>query len=381
MLLVSDLPGVRITDATLTELGTGSGRFKLTVKATFSAFVASIDFDNRGSRDIGPWQNFSTIAGNSLLMNGDTAIFNYSTTPGDPRVLGYYGGTYEVPLGSSGMRLGLRGSYSDVWPAGVRRDSDVRTLSTDYSAYVTTVLLRSRALTIRLTGSVGGRDVVEDTSSGPNYEDHVRAVAGAAEFQFQDAWGGSNYLLVSLRQGLSLDSSSQAGSNSSRPDANSAFQKVSFYYAHVRPIAGAWSLMAAATGQLASGPLLKSESIFAGGSVFGRAFAPGAVYGDNGLAGLVEVRYDATIPRLPIKGVQLYGFVDRAALWFEEADVRQQITSAGLGARFFLTEDTRAGIEIATPIRQGTDSGIDDGTRVIVSFSRALRGCERLWCN
>ncbi|WP_457832789.1 hypothetical protein, partial [Staphylococcus aureus] len=80
-----------------------------------------------------------------------------------------------------------------------------------------------------------------------------------------------------------------------------------------------------------------------------RAFAPGAIYGDAGIAGLLELRFDQSLDLALAKGYQIYGFVDRGAIWTRGLDF-QGLSSAGGGVRVFLNDDLRAGFEIATPL-------------------------------
>ncbi len=377
MLLLADLPGIRIKDAALTEIGTGSGRFRLVVKAEFVRVGAHLEFDNRGSHDIGPWQNFSSAWFNSVLTRGDTLIVNGSTIPNSPRQLAYVGAIYDRPLGASGLRGGFRASYSQGWPDGWQGIVDTRTHMQDYAAYLSFAALRTREASLRLTTTLGVRNADESDNTGPSYTDHVRTLSVSAEAQLNDQMRGSTYLTVTARHGLSALGNSARDDASSRPDAPGDFSKLSFVASRYQSIAGPFSLLIAGAGQVSSGPLLKSESFFFGGFQFGRAFAPGAIYGDAGIAGLLELRFDQSLDLALTKGYQIYGFVDRGAIWTRGLDF-QGLSSAGGGVRVFLNDDLRAGFEIATPLE--TAPGLERETRFYVSLARTFRGCELASC-
>ncbi|MDX2203329.1 MAG: POTRA domain-containing protein [Hyphomicrobiaceae bacterium] len=378
MLLVADIPGMRIKDASITEIGNGTGRFRLRVKADFQRVGANVEFDNRGSRDVGPWQNFTSAWFNSVATRGDTLVINAATVPSSPRQLMYIGSVYDAPLGSQGLRAGVRVSYSQGWPDGWQGLVDTRTQTQDYLTYVSYAALRSRDVSLRLSTAMGFRNSDEGDNIGPTYSDRVRTISAGADLQFNDRLRGSNSITVTGRHGLSWLSASDSDPNSSRANAPSDFAKVTFIASRYQPIAGPFSLSLSAAGQASSAPLLKSESLFFGGSQFGRAFAPGSIYGDSGVAGLAELRFDQHLGLEVAKAYQLYGFIDRGILWTRGYDF-QSLSSAGGGLRLLLNDSLRAGFEIATSIDTG--GLFEQETRFYVSLARAFKNCDRAWCN
>src|SRR5882672_427431 len=106
LLLINGRPGVRIADIALEEIGGATGRFRLVVHLKTWRVYTSFGVDNLGSSTVGPWQTYATGAFNSYLLPGDTLALNLSTTPGDPRELGFGRLSYEVPVGIDGMQIG-----------------------------------------------------------------------------------------------------------------------------------------------------------------------------------------------------------------------------------------------------------------------------------
>ena len=110
LLLINTLPGVRIEDTALEEIGTGSGHFRLIVSLKTWNIFTSVGVDNLGSSSVGPWQSYGTAAFNSYFAPGDSLVVNLPTTPGDPRQLAFGRVSYEAPVGTGRRphrRIGL----------------------------------------------------------------------------------------------------------------------------------------------------------------------------------------------------------------------------------------------------------------------------------
>lgn len=378
MLLLSDLPGIEIKDAVVKEMGTGSGRFRLTVTAQFFRAVANLDIDNRGSRQVGPWQSYNTVALNAVLRPGDTLVVNGATVANDPRQLGYIGTIYETPLGSNGARLGLRQSFSEGWPAGLQRTVGARTRTEDYALYASILPWRGRERTVKLTAGFGVRAVEEISRLGQHYEDHVTALSATVDVLHQDRFAGTTVMSVTGRQGLAaFGATGSADATTSRWGADNDFTKVYATAVRYQALTGPVSLMLATAGQVTSGPVVRSEAFAFGGSFIGRGFAPAAFIGDSGVAGLAELRFDQTLDARPLKGFQLYAFVDRGILWTRNGDV-ETAGSWGGGLRLALERDMRLGFEVATTY--DTPAHVEPETRFIVSFGRTFKGCATLAC-
>src|SRR5438874_914049 len=120
LMLINARPGVRITDTALEEIGVASGHFRLVIFLQTWHLYSSFGLDNLGSAAVGPWQTYSTAAFNSYLVPGDTLAVNLSTTPGDVRQLAFGRLSYDVPIGTDGLRVGASGVYSEVWPGDWR---------------------------------------------------------------------------------------------------------------------------------------------------------------------------------------------------------------------------------------------------------------------
>ena len=134
LMLINDLPGVRVADTQLEEIGTATGQFRLIVKLDTWRIFMSQGFDNTGAAPTGPWQAYSSTSFNSYVTKGDTLNVSVSTIPNETRELRFGKVAYETPMGADGIRFGASASHNDVWPGDYRRDVRTRTTYDTFDA-------------------------------------------------------------------------------------------------------------------------------------------------------------------------------------------------------------------------------------------------------
>jgi hemolysin activation/secretion protein len=373
LLLVNERPGVRITDTALEEIGAASGRFRLVVSVETWRIYTAQALDNLGTPAVGTLQAYSASAFNSYLVNGDSLGVNLSTVPDTPSELGFARLSYDAPIGHDGVRLGATALYSEIWPGDYRRQLGTRSQIETYELKASFVPIETRRSSFWLTAAAGFSDVMERDSFGLTYRDHIRTVSLTADYKLQDNLDGWNYLTLVWRQGLDVLGASRKDDDLlSRLGASGDFSVIDLSFTRYQRLSDIWSLKISASGQWASAPLLTSQQFYLGDAAYG----PGYYSGDNGFAGLMELRFDQTLPGKLLKGYQLYGFVDGGAVWNSDSpgDVLS-LASAGAGVRFFLADQFQAGLAVAVPFHPGTTlNGVRD-TRVLFSLSKAFKFC------
>nr|WP_291854684.1 ShlB/FhaC/HecB family hemolysin secretion/activation protein [Bradyrhizobium sp.] len=378
LLLVNDIPGVRIADTALVEIGGATGRFRLTIHLETWRGHLALGTDNRGTRSVGPWQSYWSSSLNSAIVAGDTFGINLSTIPNTPRELGFGRVMYDAPVGASGARLGASAAYSEIRPGDERRLLNTNTRVESYEIRGSIVPWQTRETALRLTAAANLNNVTEQDSLGVQYDDKIRTVSLAADHQFKDALNGTNYLNVTLRQGLNIFGASRAGDALlSRDDGSGNFSKVEFSHTRLQKLSETWSLRISASGQAASRALLASQEFYLGGAAFGRGFDNGTVSGDNGLAGVLELRFDQKLNHDFFKSYQLYGFIDSGVVWnfHDGADDVYSLTSAGAGVRIFLAHELLLGAEVAVPLAIHAPTDVRRGPRAIFFLSKAFKFC------
>lgn len=379
LLLVNDLPGVRVKDTTLEEVGAGSGRFRLTVILDSWSVFISAGFDNAASNAVGPWQAYFGASLNSLIIPGDTLAVNLSSVPGSTQELRYGRISYDAPLfGSDWLRVGVSASRSVVWPGDLRRVDRVRSDAENLEARATVVALQTQRQSLSLTAGFGISNIVEESIFGINYRDRLRIASLTADYRLRDDWQGTTYATLGVRKGLGIDGASRRYDPLlSRFDGSGDFYVLQGALTRYQGLGGNWSMKLAGSGQVSSEALLISQQFYLGGAAFGRAFQSGWLAGDNGIAGSAELRYDYRPSLSFLKNVQFFGFVEGGAVrsYAAPRDIVQSLSAVGGGVRLQLNDSVEAGITVAAPLSYNSPTRGGRGATVLLSLSTVLKAC------
>ncbi len=378
LLLINGSPGVRIVDSTLKEIGPMTGRFRLVLRLKVWHVFSAFALDNLGSSAVGPWQAYYTAAFNSYLLPGDTLALNLSTTPNDPRELGFSRLSYDAPVGTDGMRVGASALYSEVRPGDNRRLFNDTTTTEAFELRSSIVPLELQHSSIILTAAADFSNVFERDIFGTVYNDRIRTVSLTSDYRLQDSFGGNNFATLSYRQGLDILGASRAGDSFiSHHGASSNFSVLDFWFTRYQTLANAWSVKLAMASQTASSPLFLSQQFYLGGAAFGRGYGSAEISGDNGLAGSFELRFDQSLNWRYLAGYQIYSFVDAGAVWNDGYSLGDglALTSAGAGVRLFLRDSLHADISVAFPLSYRAPDNEARSPRLLFSVSDAFRLC------
>lgn len=378
LLLINGRPGVRIQDTTLEEIGNSDGHFRLTVFVKTWHVYTSFGLDNLGASGVGPWQSYATVAYNSLLAPGDTLAVNLSTTPGDPRQLAFGRLSYDAPIGNDGLRVGVSGIFSDVWPGDYRHAFGDNTVTEALQFRTSIMPLQSQRSALTLTAALDVSNVSESDLFGTIYSDRIRTLSLTSDYRLQDNFGGNNYLTATLRQGVDiLGASPHSDDFVSHVGASPTFTAVNAWFTRYQTLTDAWSLKISAAGQIASGPLYLSQQFYLGGAAFGRGYSAAETSGDDGMAGSVELRFDQKLNSGFLTGYQLYSFLDSGVAWNHGYNYTEGVSlvSAGGGIRFFLNNSTQADLGIAVPLSYRAPDNYGRDVRVLFSITSALELC------
>jgi len=378
MMLVNDLPGVRIEDSSIEEIGRATGKFRLIVRLnTWRVFMA-LATDNLGSASVGPWQSYATLALNSAFLPGDVLTTNYSTVLTDPRELSFGRLAYDAPIGADGVRVGASAILSEVRPGDIRRLTDDVTRTQSFELRGSFVPWQSQLSTLTLSATFGFADVSEGDMFGPIYNDHIRTLALMADYRLQDALGGTDYLSLMAKQGLGIFGASRFGDDLlSRDGASGEFSVFGFWATRYQTLADAWSLKFAAAGQFAAQPLLLSQQFYLGGGSFGRAYDSAELSCDNGLSGSLELRFQKPLNDPFFRSYEFYSFLESGVVWNNGTALIDglSLTSAGGGVRVNFANDVQAGVGVAFPLTYRSPTNDNRSPRFLFSLSSALRLC------
>jgi hemolysin activation/secretion protein len=383
LLLANGVPGVRVVDSALEEIGEMTGNFRLTVTVETSRGSVTAAADNLGSATVGRGEAFLTSTLNSTLVPGDGLAMTASTIPEHPDELAFGRAIYDAPVGSNGVRFGATAWYSSIWPGDYRRQLNTQTDSSAVEIRGSIAPLQTQKSSLRLTVAAGAGYFTEKNELGRIYADEVRTATLAADGNFTDSWGGHDYLGVAFRQGLGiLGATPENDPLVSHIAASGVFSIWGFSLSRYQALSDTWSIRAAGAGQFAGEPLMFSQQFYLGGAAFGRGFDAGEISGDNGIAGTAELRYDHGLDTNLAKAYQLYAFADSGMVWDYHDDIGiLYLTSVGLGARLFVTDNFQAGAAIAFPVSYRTLLSDHQAPRFLFTLSDTFAECQSpKWC-
>ena len=118
----------------------------------------------------------------------------------------------------------------------------------------------------------------------------------------------------------------------------------------LQPLTGKIRFYVAVTGQYAWSPLLSSEQFGFGGEPFGRAYDSSELTGDNGMAGMTELRY--SVPEfIPHLTSEAFAFWDLGRVWDHDATGdAENAASAGIGLRVMHENGLSGSLTLAQPL-------------------------------
>lgn len=372
LLLLQDIPGVRVADARMRVRDVATGAYELIVTLRAAPFDAFASLENRGTRSNGPWQLW--LSGGTSFFQGDGAWRVNAgglTNPFSPREIRYGSVGAQRTLGSNGTMLRANVSTSNDIAGQPQAEEDVQSRSARFVIGVTHPLLRSRTQSLWIGAAFDVLRASEDRFGGEWSRDDLR-VLRASSFLFQaDPWGGENTLALEGSFGLEVLGASAVSPERSRSDASGEFAKLRIDAARTQRIAGPVSAHVALTAQAANRPLLASEEFSLGGARFGRAFDPSELSGERGWAASTELRWADPVRIGYGLATELYAFADVGVLWTAQPgkDQREHLSSAGIGARVRSDRGVRLGAEIARPLDSSSVELRTKGPRVFLSLS------------
>jgi hemolysin activation/secretion protein len=362
LLLSNDLPGVAATGV-LRPSPDVPGASDLVVTVAQPTVTGGLSANNRGSHFSGVWTVTGSAAYNSIFGDDQLA----ASVTAAPDSLKQIGGQlhYTTAIGDDGMVGSLIGAYTHgrTTLSGL----DLKTNSWAVGPRLSYPFIRTRDETLALDGGITVQDAKTQIFGGSLSHDQWRVADLALTYSNNEFLGGTSTGTLDLAQGLPILGATSNGSpDLSRKGGTTDFTKLNGVFHWTVPVVAPVSIAFAAQGQYAFQPLIIGEQIQYGGTQIGRGYDPGAITGDSGIGGSLELRFDQAVPDWYIKDLQPYAFIDAARTWyiqrgaaFDPSLKDQSIVSVGGGLRFWLPYDLYADVEVARMLDAvvGSDNG------------------------
>jgi hemolysin activation/secretion protein len=309
LLLLSDLPGVKV-NSTLTP-GEGVGASDLNVKITPGQRVTgSIDADNAGNRYTGMYRGGATINFNEPFGQGDVASLRFMTAGSG---LNYGRASYQMQFGKA--TVGVAYSY-----LAYELGKEFKSLGAHGTAQIASIygsypLIRSRDNNLYVHVGYDEKifqDKTDLTASVSNKRAHVLKTSLYGDYRDSFFGGAVNAYSMSLSSGfIDLETPQVRAFDAATARTNGYYNKFSLYAMRLQSVTDYLSLFASINGQVASKNLDVSEKMELGGMYGVRAYPEGEAYADQGVIFTTEARL--LLPKFSdlVPGqMQLIGFVD-----------------------------------------------------------------------
>ncbi len=370
VLLADDLPGVWIRGTRFENVGQ---RRILVVDARRQDFAGSALVTTDGTRPVGPIRARINLDANGLISPRDRVDLSFSMTPLDPDELAFFRARYNVVINDQGTDLGLFGSYSKTQPGAYLAARELEGQSWQGGVQLRHPLLRSQRRSLWLEASGELQDLRQDSFGALARHDRI-ALARLGFYGFGPLAGGNLQGRATISRGLDILGATGLGDPlASRPDAGPDFTTLTWWLNWRRGLADRVSLSLATSGQLSTEPLLIGENFALGGNVFLRGYDFAQRVGDQGVAGMGELRYDWPSALGAVRNLQLYAFADGGTVT-NLADGRGggTLASSGGGFRADVTRYLDLDVEVAVPLSEPRYDTGDNTPRINVRVSQSF---------
>ncbi len=311
LLLLSDLPGIDVRSTLMPGIAVGTSDLDLQVRST-GRVNGSVDAGNVGNRYTGEYRGGLTLNVNSPFHYGDLLTLR-ANTGGAGMKYGY--GSWQIPVGGSGLKIGLDGSELEYRLRGKFASLDAHGSASVASARASYPLIRSEYNNLSIQVSYDNKhlhDLVDTTSSDNHKTLGVWTLGLSGNETDEFAGGGVNAYNLSVVSGdLKLDPVSAAlDKGEGGHHTEGRYEKLLFTVSRTQRLADQVSLYTSLTGQWSTRNLDTSETQSLGGASAIRAYPQDEGAGDDVALANVEISW--RVPDLPY--VQTIAFADAGAV-------------------------------------------------------------------
>lgn len=370
VLLADDLPGVWIRSTRFEREGE---RRVLVVDARRDDFGGSVIASTEGTKPLGPIRARIELDANGLISPRDRIDLSFSATPLDPEELAFVSARYSVIINDAGTTVGAFGSYSRTEPGAYLARREVLGTAWQGGIRIRHPLMRAQKRSLWLEASAELQDLSQDSFGQRARHDRI-ALARLGFYGFAPLAGGNLQGRATVSQGIPTLGATPTGSPlASRIDAEPDFTTFGWWLNWRRGIAPRVSLQLSSIGQLSTAPLLIGETFSLGGTQFLRGYDFAQRVGDQGAAGLAELRYDWPRALGAVRNVQLYAFADGGTVSNLAAGRRNgTLASSGAGLRTDITRNLDLDFEVAVPLTEDRYDTGDNTPRINVRVSQSF---------
>jgi hemolysin activation/secretion protein len=370
VLLADDLPGVWIRGTRFDRQGE---KRILVVDAGRSDVGGSVLVATDGTKPLGPVRARIDFDANGLISPRDRIDLSFSATPFDPDELAFFSARYSVIINDAGTSVGAFGTYSHTEPGAYLAASELEGTAWQGGFRLRHPLMRTQKRSLWLEASAELQDLKQDSLGTLVRADRI-ALARLGFYAYGPLAGGNLQGRATVSQGLPvLGATGNSDPLASRWDSQPDFTTLSWWLNWRRVIMPRVSVSLATTGQISTAPLLIGESFALGGTGFLRGYDFAQRVGDQGVAGLAELRYDWPKAMGAVRNMQLYAFADGGTVSNLQGGLGGgTLASSGAGLRTDITRDLGLDFEVAVPLAEDRYDTGDNTPRINLRVSRSF---------
>lgn len=384
MLLLNDLPDLNVSAIIANDQNSATaqqGAVRLVLQRNEEVLKkGSIGVDNHGSVFTGPLQIKANAQTYSFAVpHSELGVSGLTAVPFQEERLA--SASYSVPLfGASGTKATLSASKALTEPGSSLSTLDIKGASESVEAKISYPVIRQRDMTLGVDAGFEWSNSRTKILGEELYDDRLRIAKAGLDFNISDSWAGYNVANISYAQGFDLFGIREAGSEYlSREDGEPEFKKFEFLAGRLQALPRNFEVLALLMGQYSFDPLLSSQEFGFGGAQMGRGYDSSEITGDRGIAGTIELRYktQTTLWNLPV-ALQPYTFYDIGKVWNIDADAKDKISAASVGAgiRLNISNSWDIDFNLSQPLSKSAENEPkyqnDVGSRVLLSISKSF---------
>ena len=337
LLLLSDLPGVEVRSTLMPGISVGTSDLDLHVRST-GRVNGSVDAGNTGNRYTGEYRGGATLNINSPFHYGDLLTLR-ANTGGAGMSYGY--GSWQTPLGGSGLKVGIAGSELKYRLRGQFSSLEAHGNANVLTARAAYPLIRSEYNNLLIQGSYDNKRLNDriDTAAVDSHKTVGVWTLGVSGNQTDEFGGGgfNTYSLGIVSGQLKLDAAAAAiDAGTGGHHTQGRYEKLVVSGSRTQRLTDEVFLYSALTGQWSTRNLDTSETLSLGGPSGVRAYPQDEGAGDD--AALLTVELSWRVPDLP--AAQTIAFADVGAVRLNHSPLptdtnnRRLLAGEGFGVRW-----------------------------------------------
>ena len=305
ILLLNDLSGGSVS--TTLKPGEQAGESDVNIKVNPKALLSgNLDYGNTGIRSVGQNQYGGTFNLNNPTNNGDYASLRMQGSSGN--VYGRF--TYALPIGYSGLMLGVQASGLDYSLNGAFQALEAQGSSWAGGIFASYPWLRGLKQNLNMTVGFDDRRYYNTSLQTVISNKEVQAGYIGLNGSLRDNFAGFNTLSAIMTAGT-LDLSAltvDQQQNDATAKASGSYQKFLVKLSRLQNLTDDIRFFVGFNSQLATKNLDSSEKLSLGGPYGVRAYPINEALGDQGYVLNMELRYRA------YNNIDVIGFIDQGGI-------------------------------------------------------------------